>query len=124
MTNKQTFEIRRAASGAIGRPLIAELVRQGHAVAGMTHSEAVAQRNAVEMSNRSAPIRLRHGSNCGFWWVRASRFARTSKKYQTISRRGQSPQTSIPQPEIRISSIVIRAQPGEDNWLPIGRGNI
>lgn len=28
------------ATGAIGQPLIAELVRQGHTVTGMTHSEA------------------------------------------------------------------------------------
>jgi nucleoside-diphosphate-sugar epimerase len=32
------------ASGAIGRPLIAELVRQGHRVTGMTTSEAAAER--------------------------------------------------------------------------------
>ena len=32
------------ASGAIGRPLIASLVRQGHAVTGMTRTEAGAQR--------------------------------------------------------------------------------
>jgi nucleoside-diphosphate-sugar epimerase len=31
------------ASGAIGQPLIAELVRRGHAVTGMTHSEAGAE---------------------------------------------------------------------------------
>ncbi|MGE3809089.1 MAG: NAD-dependent epimerase/dehydratase family protein [Gemmataceae bacterium] len=31
------------ASGAIGRPLLAELIRQGHAVTGMTHSEAGAR---------------------------------------------------------------------------------
>lgn len=31
------------ASGAIGRPLVAELVRQGHAVIGMTNSEAGAR---------------------------------------------------------------------------------
>jgi nucleoside-diphosphate-sugar epimerase len=31
------------ASGAIGRPLIAELVRQGHAVTGMTNSDAGAR---------------------------------------------------------------------------------
>ncbi len=31
------------ASGAIGQPLIAELVRRGHRVTGMTHSEAGAQ---------------------------------------------------------------------------------
>ena len=31
------------ASGAIGRPLIAELVRQGHSVTGMTRSETGAQ---------------------------------------------------------------------------------
>ena len=28
------------ASGAIGRPLVAELVRRGHAVTGMTRSDA------------------------------------------------------------------------------------
>jgi nucleoside-diphosphate-sugar epimerase len=32
------------ASGAIGQPLIAELIRSGHAVTGMTHSEAGAKR--------------------------------------------------------------------------------
>ena len=32
------------ASGAIGRPLIAELIRKGHTVTGMTHSEAGARR--------------------------------------------------------------------------------
>jgi 2-alkyl-3-oxoalkanoate reductase len=32
------------ASGAIGRPLIAELIRKGHTVTGMTHSEAGAKR--------------------------------------------------------------------------------
>jgi 2-alkyl-3-oxoalkanoate reductase len=32
------------ASGAIGRPLIAELMRQGHTVTGMTHSDAGAER--------------------------------------------------------------------------------
>jgi nucleoside-diphosphate-sugar epimerase len=32
------------ASGAIGQPLIAELIRQGHAVTGMTQSEAGAKR--------------------------------------------------------------------------------
>jgi 2-alkyl-3-oxoalkanoate reductase len=32
------------ASGAIGRPLIAELIRQGHSVTGMTQSEGGAQR--------------------------------------------------------------------------------
>jgi len=31
------------ASGAIGQPLIAELIRKGHTVAGMTHSEAGAK---------------------------------------------------------------------------------
>jgi nucleoside-diphosphate-sugar epimerase len=31
------------ASGAIGQPLIAELIRQGHTVTGMTRSEAGAQ---------------------------------------------------------------------------------
>jgi nucleoside-diphosphate-sugar epimerase len=36
------------AAGAIGQPLIAELVRQGHTVTGMTHSEAGA-RKFVEM---------------------------------------------------------------------------
>src|SRR4051794_16776749 len=32
------------ASGAIGQPLIAELIRNGHKVTGMTHSEAGAKR--------------------------------------------------------------------------------
>lgn len=32
------------ASGAIGRPLITELIRKGHTVTGMTHSEAGAKR--------------------------------------------------------------------------------
>ena len=32
------------ASGAIGRPLIAELIRKGHSVTGMTHSQAGAKR--------------------------------------------------------------------------------
>ena len=32
------------ATGAIGQPLIAELIRTGHAVTGMTHSEAGAKR--------------------------------------------------------------------------------
>src|SRR5215467_13271810 len=36
------------ASGAIGQPLVAELVRRGHAVTGMTHSEAGA-RHLVDM---------------------------------------------------------------------------
>ena len=31
------------ASGAIGRPLVAELVRRGHAVTGMTRSDAGAK---------------------------------------------------------------------------------
>ena len=31
------------ATGAIGRPLVAELVRQGHAVTGMTRSKASTQ---------------------------------------------------------------------------------
>ena len=34
------------ASGAIGQPLIAELIRRGHAVTGMTHSEVGAQKLA------------------------------------------------------------------------------
>ena len=32
------------ASGAIGQPLVAELVRQGHTVTGMTHSDAGAEK--------------------------------------------------------------------------------
>ncbi len=32
------------ASGAIGQPLVAELIRQGHTVTGMTHSDAGAQK--------------------------------------------------------------------------------
>src|SRR5262245_2496859 len=43
-------------SGAIGRPLIAELIRQGHTVTGMTSSEAgakkiVEQGAAAELAN-------------------------------------------------------------------------
>ena len=34
------------ASGAIGKPLIAELIRQGHTVTGMTQSEAGAAKLA------------------------------------------------------------------------------
>jgi nucleoside-diphosphate-sugar epimerase len=34
------------ASGAVGQPLVAELVRRGHEVTGMTHSEARARRLA------------------------------------------------------------------------------
>jgi nucleoside-diphosphate-sugar epimerase len=32
------------ASGAIGQPLVAELIRQGHSVTGMTHSDAGAEK--------------------------------------------------------------------------------
>ncbi|HZD46914.1 MAG TPA: NAD(P)H-binding protein, partial [Acidobacteriaceae bacterium] len=32
------------ASGAIGQPLVAELIRQGHAVTGMTNSDAGAEK--------------------------------------------------------------------------------
>jgi putative NADH-flavin reductase len=32
------------ASGSIGQPLVAELIRQGHSVTGMTHSDAGAQK--------------------------------------------------------------------------------
>jgi nucleoside-diphosphate-sugar epimerase len=32
------------ASGAIGQPLIAELISKGHTVTGMTHSDAGAKR--------------------------------------------------------------------------------
>lgn len=32
------------ASGAIGQPLVAELIRQGHTVTGMTHSDAGAEK--------------------------------------------------------------------------------
>src|SRR5262245_18166887 len=35
------------ASGAIGQPLVAELVRRGHEVTGMTHSEAGARHLAA-----------------------------------------------------------------------------
>ncbi len=35
------------ASGAIGQPLVAELIRQGHTVIGMTHSEAGMQKLAT-----------------------------------------------------------------------------
>ena len=52
------------ASGAIGQPLIAELVRRGHAVTGMTHSEAGAQniRDLGAGVASSAPLRLRSGA--------------------------------------------------------------
>jgi nucleoside-diphosphate-sugar epimerase len=43
------------ATGAIGQPLIAELVRQGHTVTGMTHSEAGA-RKLVEMGAAIAQV--------------------------------------------------------------------
>jgi nucleoside-diphosphate-sugar epimerase len=43
------------ASGAIGQPLIAELVRRGHEVTGMTHSEAGA-RNLAEMGAAVARV--------------------------------------------------------------------
>jgi nucleoside-diphosphate-sugar epimerase len=49
------------ASGAIGRPLIVELVRQGHAVTGMTHSEAGA-RNLVAMGATVARVDAFDGS--------------------------------------------------------------
>ena len=32
------------ASGAIGQPLVAELIRKGHTVTGMTHSDAGAEK--------------------------------------------------------------------------------
>ena len=40
------------ASGAIGRPLVAELVRRGHAVTGMTRSDAGA--TAAAASNKAS----------------------------------------------------------------------
>jgi 2-alkyl-3-oxoalkanoate reductase len=40
------------ASGAIGKPLIAELIRHGHTVTGMTQSEAGA-RKLVELGARA-----------------------------------------------------------------------
>lgn len=49
------------ATGAIGQPLVAELVRQGHTVTGMTHSEAGIQKlsalgaNAVQVNVLDAP---------------------------------------------------------------------
>jgi nucleoside-diphosphate-sugar epimerase len=45
------------ASGAIGRPLIAELIRQGHAVTGMSPSET-----AIPPSQpRPGALSLEHG---------------------------------------------------------------
>ena len=41
MTHEEVFVA--GASGAIGRPLIAELVRRGHEVTGMTRSESGAR---------------------------------------------------------------------------------
>jgi nucleoside-diphosphate-sugar epimerase len=43
------------ASGAIGQPLIAELIRQGHVVTGMTHSQAGA-RNLVAQGAKVADV--------------------------------------------------------------------
>ena len=43
------------ASGAIGRPLITELIRQGHSVTGMTHSEAGA-RNLLALGAAVADV--------------------------------------------------------------------
>jgi 2-alkyl-3-oxoalkanoate reductase len=43
------------ASGAIGRPLITELIRQGHAVTGMTHSQAGA-RNLIAIGASVAEV--------------------------------------------------------------------
>ncbi len=47
------------ASGAIGRPLIAELLRQGHAVTGMTRSETGA-RNLAELGAAVARVSAFH----------------------------------------------------------------
>jgi nucleoside-diphosphate-sugar epimerase len=41
------------ASGAIGRPLVAELIRRGHAVTGMTRSDAGA--TALAELGRQSP---------------------------------------------------------------------
>lgn len=49
------------ASGAIGQPLIAELVRQGHTVTGMTRSEAGAQ-NLVALGASVAQVSAFDGS--------------------------------------------------------------
>ncbi len=49
------------ASGAIGRPLIAELVRQGHTVTGMTRSEAGAQ-NLVDLGATAVRVSAFDGS--------------------------------------------------------------
>src|SRR3954453_22147856 len=43
------------ASGAIGLPLITELVRQGHTVTGMTRSEAGAQ-NLVDLGAAAVQV--------------------------------------------------------------------
>src|SRR5262245_22552288 len=43
------------ASGAIGEPLVAELVRRGHEVTGMTHSEAGA-RHLADMGAAVAQV--------------------------------------------------------------------
>jgi len=40
------------ASGAIGRPLVAELVRRGHSVCGMTRSDA----GAMALANLGAAV--------------------------------------------------------------------
>jgi nucleoside-diphosphate-sugar epimerase len=43
------------ASGAIGRPLVAELVRRGHAVTGMTRSDAGATALANLSRSKNGP---------------------------------------------------------------------
>ena len=60
------------ASGAIGRPLVAELIRRGHAVTGMTRSDAGATALAESRGGRrpGQRVRRRRGSSEA---VRASR---------------------------------------------------
>ena len=48
------------ASGAIGRPLVAELIRRGHAVTGMTRSDA----GAKALADLGRPSPGRAGSSC------------------------------------------------------------
>ena len=57
------------ASGAIGLPLVAALVRQGHAVTGMTHSELGAEKLLARGAKAEADERVRIMD----WWAGRSR---------------------------------------------------
>ena len=52
------------ASGAIGRPLVAELIRRGHTVTGMTRSDAGAKALAdlgATVARMTHPMRMPSG---------------------------------------------------------------